>query len=79
MLTASDLASWEIVHLVGFYYTNKFVCVRLPVKWYEKTKAQYETSYNETDEKHVGYKEDFANHSPVTTPIVQMNAIYHNS
>jgi len=34
--------------------------------------------YNETDEKHVGYKEDFANHSLVTTPIVQMNVIYRN-
>jgi len=34
--------------------------------------------YKGTDEKRVGYK-DFANHSLVTTPIVQMNAIYHTS
>ena len=35
--------------------------------------------YNETDGKHVGYKEDFASHSLVTIPIVQMNAIYQTA
>ena len=29
--------------------------------------------------KQVGYKEDFASHSLVTTPIVQMNAVYHTA